>query len=395
MQLSLTTLTPVHIGSDNVEACTEANSLIQRTTDNLELLCRYDVAGVLRSNMSAQILEQYMKRVNLGDIREHAAHDFIRARLPLDQWSSAEVKARLGRGQLNMWPMVRAGEKAYIPGSSIKGAIRTSILQKLMEEHPDLWASLGDGRIREMEKDVFQLSFGSKGGPGVDLMSLIGVGDSDLIQYRSTMVAMAEVRQPSGVSAIPELYEAIAPGVTCSFELRLEVERLRKIMAAKVLSASDMEMVMFFFGSKGDLDAKGDLEGMLFRRILDCGNFKAASIRSKDKELLQNARFTLAPQRGNGPRPQKSDALEVDGMIEKELERIGAEKKQQAILRLGRGTGKLGVSLKSGASPEHYPMFSNGRERVDGPKTRKYQIEKGMVKGGFGWVRIGMPDVRV
>ena len=128
-------VTPVHVGSG--EPWTLQDYVIRDGR-----LCRFEPSAVVARMAPAQ-RRQFTEAIDRGDL--HAAtrrlHDTVKddlvlERIPLGSESRNQLeRAQSDRRRLGeVMPMVRSGGRPFVPGSSIKGAIRTALLNAAVRE---------------------------------------------------------------------------------------------------------------------------------------------------------------------------------------------------------------------------------------------------------------------
>lgn len=131
-------LTPIHIGDGSVLAA-EA----WRLSADGAWLERFDPAAVLRAADPKQ-REQYLNALDRGELtnaqrmlRTWVREQHVLERIKLGAAAAKELRPvienPLRRGDVR--PFVRTGARPYIPGSSIKGALRTALLSSLVPAH--------------------------------------------------------------------------------------------------------------------------------------------------------------------------------------------------------------------------------------------------------------------
>ncbi|OPX21490.1 MAG: type III-A CRISPR-associated RAMP protein Csm5 [Planctomycetales bacterium 4484_123] len=145
--LTLTMLSPVHVGTgqelfpdDYVVRASGEDNFTFHAIDVGRLLADLDHRQRGQFNQAADAASITMVRKFIAEHADPARHAL---------WSAPTVKdlfdlhrRSLDRPDLNfsVRPMTRTGLKSrpYIPGSSIKGAIRTAVLQRVIDDHPGL-----------------------------------------------------------------------------------------------------------------------------------------------------------------------------------------------------------------------------------------------------------------
>jgi len=141
-RLTLRMLSPVHVGTGEVLT---PESYVVRREDDAPVLAAIDL-GALLAGLTDKDRAAFNRAADSGDIT--AVRRFIRDRSASDQfdlWTAGvdhDLADRYEKGlnaasaELAIHPMTRTGLDGhpYIPGSSIKGAIRTAVLQQLVDQ---------------------------------------------------------------------------------------------------------------------------------------------------------------------------------------------------------------------------------------------------------------------
>ena len=171
LKLRALVLTPVHVG-DGSEWTPESFMIrdgeVQRF-DPGAVVSSLDAAGrkaFIGATQGNSLDVRAVQRILHGAVRERHVLD----RIALSTASKREISeaiensARAGR----VHPFVRSGQKPVVPGSAIKGAIRTAILSAGAEGMPKEWAKGIEDEWRSekrssklsarVQKDVFRLN---------------------------------------------------------------------------------------------------------------------------------------------------------------------------------------------------------------------------------------------
>ena len=129
-------LTPIHVGDGSVLAAEE-----WRLTPDGAWLERFEPAAVLRA-ADPRRRREYLENLERGQLqaaqrilRESAPPGLVLERIAVGPAARQELEATvnnpLRRGDIR--PMVRTGGRPYLPGSSLKGALRTALLSSLVD----------------------------------------------------------------------------------------------------------------------------------------------------------------------------------------------------------------------------------------------------------------------
>jgi hypothetical protein len=182
-------LTPIHIGTgeslEPFEYVVDGDTLYRFTLDDFLLaLDREEQAHfveVVEQSVPAtrRFVTEYVDVAE--DVARFAAHVSPAARALYDGRMAGGV------AHPEVFSCMRTGERPYIPGSSLKGALRTALLYHAMEkDNPATNAS-------QLEKNVFRFS-----NPQDDPFRAFKVGDGDPLKGRTRVRAVAVNTQRAG-----------------------------------------------------------------------------------------------------------------------------------------------------------------------------------------------------
>ena len=168
-RLTLRMLSPVHVGTGEVLT---PESYVIRQEEGGAVLAAIDLSALL-SSLTPADRDTFNRAADAGDFV--AIRRFIRERSQsgqFDLWVAAvdnDLRDRYEEGmdrvsaELAIHPMTRTGlgQRPYVPGSSIKGAIRTAVLQRLVDTEPghaealhDRWPGRSKSDGQNLEADV-------------------------------------------------------------------------------------------------------------------------------------------------------------------------------------------------------------------------------------------------
>ena len=188
----LQTLTPVHIGSgetlSHIDGC-YANGRWYRIDLDKVLAHPSTDLNALTSEMTQRGFrwERYLRQYG-SDLSELSAYN-----LPCSQ-SPEEVEIREA--------IKTVGDRPYIPGSTLKGAIRTALLEEILSESNEVYrdslsqletlvdqAPRGNPRREQPARQIESLAFGRD--PNRDLLRALHVSDSIPLNSDALEVGMA------------------------------------------------------------------------------------------------------------------------------------------------------------------------------------------------------------
>jgi len=239
-KIKIEALTAVHIGSgENLQYGTDF--VVGKTNDDnvvsiidprkvLDLIgvdnVQQWVSAIERKESTSQVVRRYAPNARLEDYSKRI----------IMEWSAAKetdtLKEQIHDGQ----------GRPYIPGSSIKGAIRTAILASLSGNIKDAEAKIdktkrdrygnpipnGRGQI-QYKADAKQVEaelFGND--PNKDVFRFLQVGDAYFGELKEVAVRMVNINERERHSfwdtSKPQLIEAISPDDKTEFQLRLNID---------------------------------------------------------------------------------------------------------------------------------------------------------------------------
>ena len=210
LKLVLVPLTPIHVGGGD-----EAQLLPEdyRLRDGaLELVsARAVLAGLPVAQQTEMI--RWVERdpaAAIEKLHERATEEQIAERIEIAPDSARELRKGGRRGQVNAF--VRSGGRAFLPGSSLKGALRTAWLAALAKK-----ADVRRARdSKDLERRAFALASGQRA--------------TDTDPMRDVMAADAEL--PEGATRIDGVDSWKRSGGEYGFDSvgQLHVERLRAVV---------------------------------------------------------------------------------------------------------------------------------------------------------------------
>ena len=225
------TLTAVHIGSgetlqygtDFVTGKTEDDDVISIIEPRkvLDLIgvdnVQQWVTAIERKEPTSQVVKRFAPNAKLEDYSKRF----------LWEWSNVKetdtLKEQIHDGQ----------GRPYIPGSSIKGAIRTSILASLTDKIQDKEKKIdkskkdfnGFVKPKAEAKNIESELFGAD--PNKDIFRFLQVGDAFFGKLQEVAIRMVNInereRQSFWDESKPQLIEAISPEDESEFKLKLNI----------------------------------------------------------------------------------------------------------------------------------------------------------------------------
>lgn len=353
--VKIETLTSVHIGSGEVLQI--GSDFVKGKMDDdsvLAVVSPEKVLGLIGEKHLQDWVVAIERKESTGNVVKRFApnakvEDYAK-RIVLE-WSDAHerdtLKEHIHNGQ----------GKPYIPGSSIKGAIRTAILASLAENVNDAERKIdasANGKKKANAKNVEKELFGRD--PNNDVFRFLQVGDAYFGGCYTVSLRMVNINERTSKGfwdvSKSQLIEALCPEDETEFEMNLNIEGYNK--------------------SKRECPTIGSLPNIMssYESLFEAIN--EHTIRLLDFELKYWEE-----------RSDKDDSDKVESYLEK-IESIKNEaencsKGKECVLRIGHGSGWNFITggwardldnFKSLVVPVARPKSQNYRE-YDFPKTRR------------------------
>ena len=360
-KIKIETLTAVHIGSgetlqygtDFVPGKTEDGDVLSIIEPRkvLDLIgvdnVQQWVKAIERKEPTSQVVKRYVPNAKLEDYSNRIILEWSDVR------DTDTLKEQIHNGQ----------GRPYIPGSSIKGAIRTSILASLAdtiqskENKIDKSGKDFKGFFKQKAdaKRIESELFGAT--PNNDIFRFLQVGDAYFGELREVAIRMVNINERERHSfwdtSKPQLIEAISPEDDSEFQLKLNISGYN-----------------YSRGKVNQLPSCMSSEAELFRTI----NTHTQKLLCEELEYWEE-------------REDKDESDKVTIYLEKVNDILSIARAckdgKECILRIGHGsgwcfiTGAWAKSLKNFDSlvvPVSRPKNSN-YEQYDFPKTRRVDDE--------------------
>jgi len=223
----ITTLTPVSIGDGNTLSAF-ADYVLEKGK------IHYINQQAIRDKMgkSPELIDFYVEGMIRGKFNTTNTFDlknfiFNRLKLTLQQAASHSIEAKNVSGKKEFYTVVKnAGQSPYIPGSTLKGAIKTALLYDWLIDVKNDWCENYLENLNNKEE---------RGRLEAQLMAEfdkfeLGVSDSSLLEFDTLQaIDIKRLHIKNGSLDIPQTREAIKENITCECEIR----NVRKLIAEK------------------------------------------------------------------------------------------------------------------------------------------------------------------
>ena len=248
--LILTTRSPLHIGSGNT--CAKTDYLFDPRTETVSMI---NPDALLAWLYRGQLADRYERFVLSGDTRLfHFLKDCGITDRELDQLCLYRVNASDALDDSHSLKEIHtfirdSRHQAYIPGSSVKGALRTVILSGLIaKEKKGRWpdATRKTESARQMQKleglylDTLTLKkdkFGNVANDPVNsILRGLSISDSEPIPDENLiLVGKNDVDEKGEYKKLPLCRECIRPGTELRFKMTMDHSALPKVFTAETL----------------------------------------------------------------------------------------------------------------------------------------------------------------
>lgn len=291
-----------------------------------------------------------------------------------------ELNQHIGRPAGAILEHIKEAGQPYLPGSSLKGALRSLVVRYLIAQNPDpyekrLRQNLQDKRSR---KEFFSTSAeeGVVGNPNFSLFKSLQVSDSSTLNPNQLQLGCTRVLsltrrgfcwkdlgQNTNVDrpemATPIFFEAISAGTTLTGTLKVDETLLKGEMA---------QLLRYPPASRTAL--------LELTRVCREGS---RELLRKEEEFFTNISFDPGVQ-------AVKDLLSI-------TQECNAN---QMIIPLAWGTGYLAKAMGWKIDPELFQevrdRFKLGRSGFEFPKSRKIVFTQGRPSGLMGWVKITLGE---
>ena len=223
----ITTLTPVSIGDGNTLSAF-ADYVLEKGK------IHYINQQIIRDKMgkNPELIDFYVEGMIRGKSNTTNTFDlknfiFNRLKLTLQQVALHCIEAKNVSGKKEFYTVVKnAGQSPYIPGSTLKGAIKTALLYDWLIDAKNDWCENYLENLNNKEE---------RGRLEAQLMTEfdkfeLGVSDSSLLEFDTLQaIDIKRLHIKKGSLNIPQTREAVKENIACECEIR----NVRKLIAEK------------------------------------------------------------------------------------------------------------------------------------------------------------------
>lgn len=294
------------------------------------------LAAIERRDSTKTIIKQFAPNVKLQDYSKRILLDYCYE--PAKNGDTLKEFIHDGMG------------KPYIPGSSIKGAIRTSVLAALTSMKTGLDSSIKDRKGKPTAKNVESSLFGAD--PNSDVFRFLQVGDAIFEPNCEEAHRMVNINERESKSfwdkSKPQMVETIGPNTETEFQLKLSSDYY------------DFAQTMWPQSAKNKLGTLPD-EMQTLQKLFQ-------TINENTRILIESEIDYWKDRQQYDDSGKVGDYISRMGEILEETTNCQGDK--ECVLRIGHGSGWRFIT---GAWTEDFENFSSLVVPVSRPKNFNYE----------------------
>jgi CRISPR-associated protein Csm5 len=241
MRYTVEVISPIHIGTGDVIHPIEYiidDKFYRVDMDNLFKDEAFDNEAFIRSAKDG--------RLYLGELAPDLGKKYVRYALELSPLTKKKLQSLIGSPSAEIREFIKTSGMAYIPGSSLKGAIRTAILWWVLKNNPNMLnkaKNVLSNLIKSSNKDkrriddeIEKLVFGKD--PTHDLLKALQVSDTNAISVKKLKVkeirTLTTKSKGHGWKGFLTFVEALKDGTSLTLDICLNEFFLRENIAEKL-----------------------------------------------------------------------------------------------------------------------------------------------------------------
>ena len=374
MKYEIEVISPLHIGNGGTISPIEyvvGDKFYRADMDRLFEDERFDTEGFIEDTKAGSLY--------LGRFAHELAKVHVRYALDISQSTRRNLLELIGRRSSEVREYIKTKDDAYIPGSSIKGAIRTAILWWVLKNNPDKFNRVkrhlenlvrsrdrGAPNKKRVADKVEEEVFGRD--PTHDILKALQVSDTNAVATESLKVeevrTLTTAPQGHNWKGFYTYVEAMKTGTKLDLELKIDEFLLEGDAARELIFENKQELV---------------------REIPKiCNEFAEDFIKN---EIMFFTQYNM---------PRELD--KVLGFYKKVGERTG---EKSFLLHLAWGSGWHGMTvgrlLQEEIDFDFFGLrkkFNLGKRRNqpffvrEFPKTRRIVFEDRQPKYPLGWIKL-------
>lgn len=437
MKLEAKTLSPIHIGVGDEGRLTPFDYMHHNGK-----IVVFNLNAFFSENPSRA--EEFHEQVNkLG--RDFSLSAFLNEdEISQDRYHLYPIKLS-GETPKEIHPVIKTPlNRAYLPGSSIKGSIRTALAYyALSNANSTMWRELKNGKRgtdikgvnneknhkkvgKEIEKVVFGCGLKKRNGeikyedPKYDILKFIRVTDSSSLPKGEERIEMNFVdtfSQMKDKSLVSKNYnspkETISPDSELGFSIDVDKNFLAK--AHEIENSQRWiglkQKLNQLFGINPGIDDVEEAESKIYSTIEKACNLHSKDIINRDLGMIsskptylhracgssvaddfrnKNKKWCHRCQMGN---LGSDDLVKINfDRVKEYLEGLKKSSEEGFLIHLGFGVGwhstTIGMALDERFLQKVRKDFNLGKTFIkEFPKTRRFVVENGAPKYSLGWIK--------
>lgn len=356
------TLTPLHIGSG--EKLSPFGDYIYDKNEKKVYLIDLEKLSQVLNDPERNLMDEYVQKVFSSSNSNHYTlkHFFEDYQINYRNLVKTEIKVKDDLNSEHILATVKSGTRPYIPGSSIKGALRTGILYTHRKKdgytiHDALGNGSGSKRRKRLSNQNGEDLFGTY---NQDLFKFLHISDTELLtEDEIEVVKTYRFHLLKENADIPVVKEVIPANKKLRFRLQVK--------AKKNYHTLD-DAFTYFYESE---DASGE------REILQMANHFALDMIKAELEILRK-----------NPKREITSIIQQYEQLLAIAEQCSREE-NGCVIRLGSGKTFFDNTIARLFTDEDIEKLPLNRRRKGlFPKTRAVISNQGFYESVLGWVKI-------
>ncbi len=235
--MKIMTSSPIHIGDNDTKIMSSFSDFIVEK-DHIKFIDHKKLENVFSEN--PQFMEDYIKEVNKNAGKNYDLASFLKKyKIKVNEVTSGETIPIIGNfSAKEIHPFISENGKKYLPGTTIKGAIRNALAYVYLKEHHALLDKIANNYYKPRSKPQFyedKQIFGKD--PFNDILKFLQISDSVALSENSCSVFCCKTFHLKNKSlTIPINYECIKPD--SKTELRIKI---KENIPYRILQIEDKE----------------------------------------------------------------------------------------------------------------------------------------------------------
>ena len=303
--LTITGLSPLYIGSG--DKYSQLDYIAQESKIHIldfdRILAQIPFEAI--DDLTNDITENFRNNIWNGNVEEFLNKYDINWQNYIDK--SYDLMGNIGKNEINKF--IKTGEQIYIPGSSLKGAIRTAILFNILKKHPDKKQRIERALINYFNDREIKKLIQSEDRPDgkLDLLRALKISDSKLEKEITQIVKSTVYHLKDREPTIPVFNEILAKDFVSKGQIKIN----HKLIDSKALYSR------YFNLQKIDI---------------------IAAINGFSKEIIDFELQVFQEQNDTN----LTEIVQFYENLNTQLKSLGQD---ECIIRLGQGSSALGITL--------------------------------------------------